>query len=96
MAHEILEFNEIHLRRLYQIAKQLSGGREMSVIQIAKRFRISNRTAFREIHALSDIGIKLNSVGGLHSVPMSAAAVKSTIDNHVRKQVDRLMKRVLR
>jgi len=68
----------------------------VSVADIAKRFRVSRRTAFREIHALGDVGVKLRSRDGLHSVPASATGVRKTIDRHVRKQVDAMMKRVLR
>lgn len=96
MAQQILEFNEVHLRRLFQIARLLSGGREMSVAQIAKKFRISRRTAFREIHALGEVGIKLTSQDGMHSVAANSATVKKTIDRHVRKQIDAMMKRVLK
>lgn len=95
MAH-IVEFNETHIRRLYKIARALSSKSGMSVPQVAKKFRISVRTAFREMNVLRDLGVDLASDDGVHRVKASATTVKRVISEQCRSQLDDLLKRSLK
>lgn len=95
MAH-IVEFNEAHIQRLYKIARALSDKRGMSVPQVAKKFRISVRTAFREMNVLRDLGVDLVSDDGVHHVGASATTIKRVISEQCRSQLEVLLKRSLK
>lgn len=93
---QIVEFNETHIRRLYKIARALATKSGMSVPQVAKKFRISVRTAFREMNVLRDLGVDLISDDGVHRVTSSATAVKQVISQQCRSQLDDLLRRSLK
>lgn len=95
MAH-IVEFNEVHIRRLYKIATALTSKRGMSVPQVAKKFRISVRTAFREMNVLRELDVKFVSEDGVHRVNASATTIKRVISEQCRDQLAELLRRSLK
>ncbi|HPF38444.1 MAG TPA: hypothetical protein P5081_12765 [Phycisphaerae bacterium] len=93
---QLVEFNQAHIQRLYKIATALSAKRGMSVPQVAKKFRISVRTAFREMNVLRDLKVDLVSEDGVHHVGASSTKIKRVISDQCRTQLDDLLKRSLK
>lgn len=94
---QIVEFNEVHIRRLFRIATALGGKKKgMSVPQIAKKFRISVRTAFREMNVLRELDVSLSSEDGVHRVGASATKIKKVLSEQCESQLRDLLKRSLK